>query len=173
MSIANTSQHLQRLKKARLVMSEKEGLYVRYRLADPAVARLWLELRAVAYQQLAEVKQALDAYRQRRDEFENVSVEELRERLQNGEIILLDVRPQVEYENGHLPGALSLPLAEIEQKLASLPDDKTIVAYCRGPYCVIADDALAVLAANGRRIARLEEGVLEWQQAGHPLSYEI
>lgn len=173
MSIANTSQHLQRLKKARLVMSEKEGLYVRYRLADPAVARLWLELRAVAYQQLAEVKQALDAYRQRRDEFENVSVEELRERLQNGEIILLDVRPQVEYENGHLPGALSLPLAEIKQKLASLPDDKTIVAYCRGPYCVIADDALAVLAANGRRIARLEEGVLEWQQAGHPLSYEI
>jgi rhodanese-related sulfurtransferase len=173
MSIANTSQHLQRLKKAQLVISEKEGLHVRYRLADPAVARLWLELRAVAYQQLAEVKQALDAYRQRRDEFENVSVEELRERLQNGEIILLDVRPQVEYENGHLPGALSLPLAEIEQKLASLPDDKTIVAYCRGPYCVIADDALDILAANGRRIARLEEGVLEWQQAGHPLSYEL
>lgn len=173
MSIANTSQHLQRLKKARLVMSEKEGLYVRYRLADPAVARLWLELRAVAHQQLAEVEQALDAYRQRRDEFENISVEELRERLQNGEIILLDVRPEVEYENGHLPGALSLPLAEIEQKLASLPDDKTIVAYCRGPYCVFADDALAVLAANGRRVARLEEGVPEWRQAGHAVSHKV
>lgn len=173
MSIANTSQHLQRLKQARLVASEKEGLYVRYRLADPAVTRLWLELRAVAHQQLAEVEHALNAYRQRRYEFENVSVEELRARLQNGEIILLDVRPEVEYESGHLPGALSLPLEEIEQKLASLPDDKTIVAYCRGPYCVIADDALDILAANGRHVARLEEGVLEWQQADHALSYAL
>jgi len=173
MSIANTSQHLQRLKKARLVVSEKEGLYVRYRLADPAVARLWLELRAVAHQRLAEVEVAIDAYRQRRDEFENVKVEELRGRLQNGDIILLDVRPEVEYENGHLPGALSLPLEEVEQKLASLPDEKTIVAYCRGPYCVMADDALAVLAANGRRVARLEEGVLEWRQAGHAVSNKI
>ncbi|MCC6608019.1 MAG: ArsR family transcriptional regulator [Anaerolineae bacterium] len=172
MSIANTSQHLQRLKQARLVVSEKEGLYVRYRLADPAVARLWLEMRAVAHQQLADVEHVLDAYRQRRYEFENVSVEELRTRLQLGEIILLDVRPEVEYENGHLPGALSLPLEEIEQKLAGLPDDKTIVAYCRGPYCVIADDALEILVAHGRHVARLEEGVLEWQQAGHAVSYE-
>jgi rhodanese-related sulfurtransferase len=83
----------------------------------------------------------------------------------------LDVRPEVEYENGHLPGALSLPLEEVEQKLASLSDDKTIVAYCRGPYCVIADDALDILAANGHHVARLEEGVLEWQQAGHAVSY--
>jgi rhodanese-related sulfurtransferase len=172
MSIANTSQHLQRLKQARLVMSEKEGLYVRYRLADRAVARLWLELRAVAHQQLAEVERALDAYRQRRHEFENVSAGELRTRLQNDEIILLDVRPAMEYENGHLPGALSLPVEEIEQTLATLPDDKTIVAYCRGPYCVIADDALEMLAANGRHVARLEEGVLEWQQAGYAVSYE-
>lgn len=172
MSVANTSQHLQRLKQARLVVSEKEGLYVRYYLADPAVARLWLELRAVAQKQLAEVEHALDAYRQRRHEFENVSVEELRTRLQNDEIILLDVRPTVEYENGHLPGALSLPLDKLQQALASLPDDKTIVAYCRGPYCVIADDALGILAANGRQVARLEEGVLEWQQAGYPASFE-
>jgi len=124
------------------------------------------------HQQLAEVERTLDAYRQRRHEFENVSVEELRTRLQNDEIILLDARPVVEYKNGHLPGALSLPLDEIEQKLASLPDDKTIVAYCRGPYCVIADDALDVLAANGRHVARLEEGVWEWQQAGYTVSYE-
>ena len=172
MSVANTSQHLQRLKQARLVVSEKEGLYVRYYLADPAVARLWLELRTVAQQQLAEVERALDAYRQRRHEFENVSVEELRTRLQNDDVILLDVRPAVEYENGHLPGALSLPLDEIEQALASLPDDKTIVAYCRGPYCLIADDALEMLAANGRHVARLEEGVLEWQQAGYAASFE-
>lgn len=172
MSVANTSQHLQRLKQARLVVSEKEGLYVRYYLADPVVARLWLELRAVAQKQLAEVEHALDAYRQRRYEFENVSVEELRMRLQNDEIILLDVRPTVEYENGHLPGALSLPLDKLQQTLASLPNGKTIVAYCRGPYCVIADDALEILAANGRRVARLEEGVLEWQQAGYAASFE-
>ena len=172
LSIANASQHLQRLKEARLVVSEKEGLYVRYRLADPAVARLWLELRIVAGQQLAEVERALNAYRRRRHEFENISVEELRMRLQNDEIILLDARPAVEYENSHLPGAVSIPLDEIQQVLASLPDDKTIVAYCRGPYCVIADDALDILAANGRHVARLEEGVLEWQQAGYPVSYE-
>ena len=170
MSVANTSQHLQRLKQARLVVSEKKGLYVRYQLADPAVARLWLELRAVAQQQLAEVERTLNAYRQQRHEFENVSAEELRTRLQNDEIILLDVRPTAEYENGHLPGARSIPLHEIEQALASLPDNKTIVAYCRGPYCVIADDALGILAANGRNVARLEEGVLEWQQAGYEIS---
>jgi rhodanese-related sulfurtransferase len=126
----------------------------------------------VAGQQLAEVERALNAYRQRRHEFENISVEELRMRLQNDEIILLDARPAVEYENSHLPGAVSIPLDEIQQVLASLPDDKTIVAYCRGPYCVIADDALDILAANGRHVARLEEGVLEWQQAGYPVSYE-
>ncbi len=170
MSVANTSQHLQRLKQARLVISQKEGLYVRYRLADPTVARLWLQLRAVAQQQLAEVDRALNAYRQQRNEFENVSAEELRTRLQNDDVILLDVRPAVEYKNGHLPGARSMPLEELEQALASLPDDKTIVAYCRGPYCVYADDALGILAANGRTVARLEEGVLEWQQAGYEIT---
>jgi rhodanese-related sulfurtransferase len=167
LSVANTSQHLQRLKQARLVASQNEGLYRRYRLADPAVADLWLQLRAVAGQQLAEVEQALDAYRQHRHEFETVSAEELRTRLQRDEVVLLDVRPAAEYETGHLPGARSLPLEEIEQALALLPDDKMIVAYCRGPYCVIADDALRVLAANGRHVARLEEGVLEWRLAGY------
>ena len=172
MSVANTSQHLQRLKQTRLVLSEREGLYIRYRLADPIVARLWLELRVVAERQLAEVERALDDYRQQRHEFEGISAKELRTRLHNDEVILLDVRPAVEYENGHLPGALSIPLEEIRQTLASLPDDKTIVAYCRGPYCVIADDALSILAENGRNVARLEEGVMEWQEAGYAISYE-
>jgi rhodanese-related sulfurtransferase len=166
MSIAGTSHHLQRLKQARLVQSEREGLYMRYRLADPAVTRLWLELRAVAHQQLFEVERALDDYRQRRHEFENMSVAELRSRLQNDEVVLLDVRPEVEYESGHLPGARSIPLEGVRQALDDLPDDKVIVAYCRGPYCVFADDALAILAASGRRGVRLEEGVLEWLRAG-------
>lgn len=167
MSVANTSQHLQRLKQARLVLAEREGVYVRYRLAAPSVAELWLNLREVAARQLAEVEQALNAYRDRRHEFEQISAETLITRLRQNEVVLLDVRPEVEYQAGHLPDALSMPLADLERRLADLPPDKTIVAYCRGPYCVIADDALALLAQAGRQVARLEEGVREWPQADY------
>jgi rhodanese-related sulfurtransferase/DNA-binding transcriptional ArsR family regulator len=166
MSIANTSQHLQRLKQARLVMDAREGLYIRYRLADPAIARLWLALRGVAERQLAEVERTLDAYRARRHAFEKISANELRTRMRKKEIILLDVRPAVEYEAGHLPGARSIPLDELERRLKELPKRKTIVAYCRGPYCVFADEALGVLERRGWRVARLEEGIAEWQLAG-------
>lgn len=170
MSIGNTSQHLQRLKQARLVTAAREGVYIRYRLADPLVARLWLQLRAVAGQQLAEVEQALDAYRDRRYEFEGITAEELAARLDNHEVVLLDVRPAIEYETAHLPGAVSMPWDEVAQRLDELPKDKTIVAYCRGPYCVYADAALSKLAANEWAVARLEEGVAEWQQAGYALA---
>ncbi|MCL4303100.1 MAG: ArsR family transcriptional regulator [Anaerolineae bacterium] len=169
MSVANTSQHLQRLKQARLVLDEREGLYIRYRLADPTVARLWLQLRAVAEQQLAEVERALAAYRPHRYEFEQISADELRERLGNNEVVLLDVRPTAEYQAGHLPAAICIPLDELERRLNELPPDKTIVAYCRGPYCVYADEALELLAERGWEVARLEEGVAEWQQAGYRL----
>lgn len=172
MSVSNTSHHLQRLKQARLVVGEREGLYVRYRLADPAVARLWLELRAVAAQQNAEVEQALDAYRERRHEFEPIAAAELQERLARDEVVLLDVRPQVEYAAGHVPEAISIPGTELEKRLATLPADKTIVAYCRGPYCVIADDALALVAEHGLEVRRLEEGVAEWVQAGYSVESE-
>lgn len=169
LSVANASQHLQRLKQARLVIDERDGLYVRYRLADPAVARLWLHLRAVAEQQLAEVERALDAYRYQRHEFERISADELRERLRRGEAVLLDVRPHQEYQAGHLPGAMSVPLDELERRLSELPPDKTVVAYCRGPYCVYADEALRLLAGQGWRVARLEEGVMEWQLASYAI----
>jgi rhodanese-related sulfurtransferase len=167
MSVANTSQHLQRLKQARLVLDEREGVYIRYRLADPAVADLWLNLRQVAARQLAEVEQTLDAYRTQRHKFEQISADVLLTRLRQNEVVLLDVRPEVEYQAGHLPDALSMPLAELERRLAELPPGKTIVAYCRSPYCVIADDSLAILAQAGWPVARLEEGVQEWQQAGY------
>jgi rhodanese-related sulfurtransferase len=170
MSIANTSQHLQRLKQARLVTGERVGLYVRYQLADPAVAGLWLALRRVAAQQNGEVERALDAYRQRRHEFEPISAVELRRRLAQDEVVLLDVRPRVEYEAGHLPQAISLPHEELEKRLDELPADKPIVAYCRGPYCVFADDALALLAEKGYAVHRLEEGVSEWRQAGYAVT---
>ena len=171
MSVANTSQHLQRLKEARLVVSEREGLRIRYRVADPAVAHLWLELRAVAERQLAEVERTLDAYRHRRHEFERISADELRARLRRGEVVLLDVRPREEYQAGHLPGAISIPLDELERRLSELPRDRTIVAYCRGPYCVYADEALELLAERGWNVARLEDGVAEWQRAGYPVEY--
>lgn len=173
MSVANTSQHLQRLKQARLVIDSREGLYVRYRLASPTVTRLWFELRSVARQQLAEVERALDAYRHHRHEFEQIALDQLLTRMRRGELILLDVRPRIEYEAGHLPNAVSIPIAELEQHLDKLPPDKTVVAYCRGPYCVYADEALELLAGKGYRVARLEEGVTEWQLAGYALEKQF
>lgn len=166
MTIANTSQHLQRLKQARLVSDERDGLFVRYRLAHPAVARLWLELRSVAELQLAEVGRALSDYRPRRHDFQRISADDLQERMARDEVVLLDVRPEVEFRAGHLPGALSIPLDELERRLEELPPGKLIVAYCRGPYCVFADEALELLSTRGRKVARLEEGVAEWSLAG-------
>jgi rhodanese-related sulfurtransferase len=170
MSISNTSQHLQRLKQAHLVETERDGIFIHYRLSAPAVGALWHTLRQVAEQQLSDVDQALDAYRERRHEFERISAQDLRLRLQIGDVVLLDARPTVEYETGHLPGALSAPVETIEQLLASLPEDKTVVAYCRGPYCVLADEVLGMFAQAGKQVARLEEGVTEWQIAGYEVT---
>jgi rhodanese-related sulfurtransferase len=165
MSVANTSQHLQRLKQAHLVVDERQGLYVRYRLADPSIARLWLELRALGRRQLAEVDRALDAYRDRRHELPAVSADDLRAQLANDAVVLLDVRPSVEYDTAHIPGAISVPYDELVERMEELPADKLIVAYCRGPYCVDADNALSLLAGQGLQVARLEEGIVEWQLA--------
>lgn len=123
----------------------------------------------MAERQLAEVERALDAYRRHRHEFEQISVAELHERLWRGEVILVDVRPQEEYEAGHLPEAVSMPIDELERRLKELPLDKMVVAYCRGPYCVYADEALDLLTGQGYQVARLEEGVTEWQLAGYEL----
>jgi rhodanese-related sulfurtransferase len=169
MSVANTSQHLQRLRLANLVVDERQGSFVRYRLADPAVARLWLELRSLAELQLAEVDRALSDYRPRRYDFQRISVEDLQERMSRDAIVLLDVRPEIEFRAGHLPGAVSIPLDELDQRLEELPPGKLIVAYCRGPYCVFADQALELLSGRGWNVARLEEGVAEWQFAGNLL----
>jgi rhodanese-related sulfurtransferase len=144
-------------------MDEREGLYVRYSIADPTVARLWIELRTLANLQLSEVARALDLYRDRRHEFRTLTPDEVQAQLARDEALLLDVRPSVEYEAAHIPGAISIPYDEIEERLAELPTSKLIVTYCRGPYCVYADDALGILAAHGWQVARLEEGVVEWQ----------
>lgn len=171
MSVANTSQHLQRLKKGRLVEDERNGTFMRYRLADPAVARLWLELRGVGERQLAEVERSLNAYRNHRGEYSQITPEEL-QTLQNlNRAILLDVRPRQEYQAGHLPGAISIPVEELDHRLDELPKEKTIVAYCRGPYCVYADQALELLSSHGWAVARLEEGVAEWERLGYSLEH--
>lgn len=170
LSVANASQHLQRLKRAGLVVSERRGASIRYRIAAPAVARLWVELRTVAEQQLGEMDRALDTYRPHRHAFTPISADVLRKGLEAGDVILLDVRPRLEYEVGHLPGACSIPLNELSTRLDELPTDRLIVTYCRGPLCVYADQALELITASGRRGARLEEGVAEWQLAGYQLA---
>lgn len=169
MSIANTSQHLQRLKQAHLVTDTRDGQFIHYALASPAVARLWIDLRGVAEQQLAEVEPAMNRYRPNRREFYQISAEELNERLAQDELILIDVRPEIEYQYGHLPGSISLPLDHLDERIVDLPKGKMVVAYCRGPYCVYADQALGLLSNHGWRVARLEEGVAEWQEAGYEL----
>jgi len=170
MSVANASQHLQRLKRAGLVTSERRGTTIRYRIADPAVARLWIELRTVAEQQLGEMDRALDAYRAHRHDFARLRPEVLQQQLDAGTAVLLDVRPRLEFVAGHLPGARCIPIDELPQRLDELPSDALIVAYCRGPLCVYADQALELITASGRQGARLEEGVAEWQIAGYELA---
>ncbi len=170
MSIANASQHLQRLKRAGLVVGERQGSSIRYRIADPAVARLWIELHTVAEHQLGEMDRALDAYRPHRHEFMQLSIADLYRRLGTQDVVLLDVRPHLEYVAGHLPDARSIPLAELPDRLDELPTDTLIVTYCRGRLCVYADQALELIIASGRHGARLEEGVAEWQLTGYPLA---
>ena len=169
MSVANTSQHLQKLKRARLVVDERLGLYVWYRLASPEVASLWLNVRDIGRLQLAEVEKALDAFRNRRHEFKTITPDELLSQMKTDEVILLDVRPANEYQFAHLPGAVSIPLQDLPDRIHELTGDKTIVAYCRGPYCLLADWALEQLSSQGWNVARLEEGVAEWRAAGYPL----
>lgn len=161
LSVANASQHLQRLKRAGLVIGERQGTTIRYHIADPAVARLWIELRTLAMRQLAELDRALDDYRPHRYDLTTITLDELRAGLATGDMLLLDVRPRLEFAAGHLPGALSIPLDELPARLDNLPRDRVIVTYCRGPLCVYADQALERIIASGRQGARLEEGVAE------------
>jgi rhodanese-related sulfurtransferase/DNA-binding MarR family transcriptional regulator len=166
LSVANTSQHLQILRQAGLVSSRREGTSVHYRLAAPEVFELWRTLRALAASRLAEVERLTAAYLGSRDELEPVTREELTRRLQDGDLVVLDVRPATEYAAGHLPGAVSIPVGELRRRLAELPADREIVAYCRGPYCAFAHEAVGLLREEGFAARRLEDGLPEWQAAG-------
>ena len=167
LSVANTSQHLQVLRQAGLLTGRREGTSVHYRLAGPEVFELWRGLRTLAGARLAEAERLVAAYLGARDELEPVTRQELARRLQDGDrLVVLDVRPAAEHAAGHLPGAVSIPVDELRRRLAELPGDREIVAYCRGPYCAFAHEAVAVLREAGLQARRLEDGFPEWQAAG-------
>jgi rhodanese-related sulfurtransferase/DNA-binding transcriptional ArsR family regulator len=169
MSVANTSRHLLVLRAACLVETRREGNRVFYRLADDAVLGLMVGLRDLASARLAEVERLARDYLEDPGTLEPVSRQELAERLRAGDVILIDVRPWEEYRAGHIPGALSLPVDELEHRLGELPTDLEVVAYCRGPYCVFASEAVRCLARHGYRARRLEDGLPEWRLAGLPV----
>jgi rhodanese-related sulfurtransferase len=166
LSVANASRHLQVLRAARLVDAEKKGLYVEYRLVDEEVSRFFFTLRALAQARLAEVEQVSRQYFEGRGALEAVEGEELLRRVRAGEVTVLDVRPPEEYRAGHIPGALSIPVKELRARLKELPKDREIVAYCRGPYCVMAVEAVELLQAKGFKAQRMEQGVVDWRARG-------
>jgi rhodanese-related sulfurtransferase/DNA-binding transcriptional ArsR family regulator len=165
-SIANASRHLQVLRAAGLVDAEKKGLYVEYRLADEAVGRFYLSLRGLAESRLADIDKVASAFFEQRGVPESVNGDELLRRVRSGEVTVLDVRPVEEYRAGHLPGALSVPMADLQAKLGDLPKGREVVAYCRGPHCVMAVEAVELLRNKGFKAQRLEQGVLEWRARG-------
>jgi len=170
LSLANTSQHLQALRQAALVDSRKEGLFVYYRLADPAVFELCRATRTVAERRLAELERLVNEHFGDRSQQTAVGMRDLLERMRSNDVIVLDARPANEYAAGHIAGALSIPIEELQQRLRSLARDKEFVAYCRGPYCVYADRAVELLTKSRRRARRLIEGFPEWKAAGLPVT---
>ena len=165
-SVANTSQHLQILRQAQLLETRRDGTFIRYRLADDEVVRLCVALRDVGESRLAEVGRLVDTYLEDRSRLQGIDCSELRRRLKEGSTVVLDVRPAKEYEAGHIAGARSIPVSELAERLKELPKSKTIVAYCRGPYCVFADEAASLLSRKGFKALRLEGGFPDWKLGG-------
>ncbi len=173
LSLANASQHLQLLRRAGLVANRRNGKFIYYRLADDGVTDLLTALRHQAERNLAEVDRIRRGYFAERDSFEPVSREELLERVSGDLVTVLDVRPADEFGQGHLPGAINIPLAELQDRLAELDPDREVIAYCRGAYCVLAFEAVAALRAQGRKARRLVDGFPEWKAAGLPVATAI
>ena len=168
-SVANTSQHLQKLKAAGLILGRKEGQYVFYRLAGDEVVGLLSALGNAGEAYLAEVERTVRLYFAAKDDLEPVPARELLDRAKRGLVTVLDVRPPEEFAAGHLPGAVNIPVNELEKRLAELPKRKEVVAYCRGPYCLMSYDAVALLRRKGLKARRLEDGLPEWRHAGLPV----
>ena len=169
LSLANASQHLQALRQAALVASRKQGLFVYYRLADPTVFELCTAIRIVAERRLADLERLVREHFGGRSDAQPVRMEELLERARSEDVVILDTRPASEYAAGHIAGAISVPVDELQRRLRQLPKGKQYVAYCRGPYCVYADRAVELLRSKRRRARRLLEGLPEWRAAGLPV----
>jgi len=169
-SVANASNHLHVLKEARLVESDKDGLYVTYHVADESVTRFLTALRHVAENRLLELDRIAHALGDMTEGIEALSAAELAERLEQGDVVLVDLRPVEEYDAGHIPGAVSIPAKELEDRMDELPEGETIVAYCRGPYCATAAGAVRMLRDRGHDVVRLEDSVLDWQALGMPVA---
>ena len=172
-SVANTSFHLRTLATAGLVTTRRDGTRIYYRLASDRVGELWTALRDVAAAHHAEIDDLAAAYLGDRSRLEEISRTELAERIAAGDVIVLDVRPTAEYAAGHITGARSIPIDQLAESLKAIPRDVEIVAYCRGPYCVMADDAVRLLRRRGRRARRLTDGYPEWQRADLPVEMEV
>jgi rhodanese-related sulfurtransferase len=170
LTIANASQHLQVLRAVRLVETEKEGVYVIYRLADQAVCEFYRAMRVLSESRLAEVEQIKRRFLEGREGMEPVDREKLLELVREGAVTVLDVRPVEEFSAAHIPGAISIPLEELELRLSDLPRDQEIVAYCRGPYCVLSIEAVEMLRAKGFKAVRLEEGIQDLRAIGFPIA---
>ncbi|GIN84475.1 ArsR family transcriptional regulator [Heyndrickxia sporothermodurans] len=164
MSVANVSQHLKTLFNSRLVDFKKEGNFVIYELADDVISDFLTTFHALSEKQLVQVQQIKEEFLNEQLGIEGVTLSELITRMDKGEVLLLDVRPREEYEKAHIPGAVSIPIEELEDKLSSLPVNSDVVAYCRGPYCLMSAEAVKILKAKGINAFRLEDGVIEWQR---------
>lgn len=168
-TFANTSRHLQILKNARLVESRRDGVRMHYRLADEKVFNCWKSLQSLAENRVAEIREVLRDFLAERNAMNAMSKEELWSRIESNDVIVLDVRPEEEFSSGHIPGAISIPLSELRERLNEIPHDREIVAYCRGPYCVLSPEAIKILLDEGYDASRLEEGLPEWREAGLPV----
>lgn len=170
LSVANASQHLQVLRRAGLVSARRSGTFIYYDLAGPEVLTFWRSLQDLASKRLAEVARLAEAYLGERNRLEPVTKEDLKRRLRNKEkLTILDVRPSEEYAAGHLPGAISVPVKELQRRLRQIPKNREVVAYCRGAYCAFAHEAVAYLTKKGYKARRLEEGLTDWAGAGLPV----
>jgi len=172
LTVANTSQHLQHLRQTGLVIAEKQGLKVYYRLSGNDVIELAATLRNVAQRHIAEVDRLIHTVLDAKDELEAIPHDELIERLQLGTVTLIDVRPATEYAAGHVAGAINIPVDELDEKLDSLPHEKEVIAYCRGPHCVLAFDAVNKIRKSGIKARRMEDGFPEWASANRPVESE-
>jgi rhodanese-related sulfurtransferase/DNA-binding transcriptional ArsR family regulator len=168
-SVANTSQHLQHLLRSGLVHSRRDGTRIYYRLSGPAVSQLWAAVRLVASSHVSNLNDLAAAYLGDRSVLSVLTRTELKDRIAEGDVVVLDVRPETEFRSGHIAGAVSVPVKELAERLRELPEGHTVAAYCRGPYCVFADDAVRTLRRHGVAAVRLEDGYPEWEAAGLPV----